>query len=397
MLLSLPSRLFACRHLTTITLILAGCGGGDGVHQDSPLERQIYLSPTPITSALRFDRAAQGYDLGCMLAPDGQAWCWGSNEDGQLGALSAKACQGGNVACSWQPVAAAPTLRWQAISPAQRHSCGIDTLGRTLCWGFGLGGQLGDGLSSNSSAPVLVAGGHRFVQVDAGRSSLLSCALDAAGSAWCWGPAGDGTLGNGSSVASNVPVQVTSSQTFVSVGAGQNHACAIDNSGQAWCWGHNPFGSLGRGVSGASLLPAAVTGGLQFAALAVGGDFNCGLTATGAAWCWGFGQALGDGVLANSDRPVAVAGGHVFASISAGYQHACGLTTDGSAWCWGVAILTGGGNEATSKLPVAVSGGQRWRALSAGGTASCGITTGGQALCFGINGNGAVGQNNLGP
>ena len=377
---------------------LAACGGGDGVRSLTPLERQIYLEPTPISTALAFDRVAQGYDSGCMLTPTGEAWCWGSNEHGQLGAPTDKSCTSGFVACTWQPVRAQAPNRYTQLSPSRLHSCAIDIAGQAWCWGFGLGGQLGNGAAVDSAAPVAIAGGHHFVHVDAGSDGLLSCALDDAGTAWCWGPGDSGGLGNGTTNGSNVPVQVLAQQAFVSVGAGSNHACGLDATGQAWCWGRNPYGVLGRGVSGASLAPAPVTGGHQFASLAVGGNFNCGLTSAGAAWCWGFALSLGDGALAaHSNVPVAVAGGHAFASVSAGYQHACGLTSDGTAWCWGPAALTGGGSEDESKMPVAVAGGQRFRALQAGGTATCAITLAGSPMCWGINSNGAVGQDNLGP
>ncbi|CAN5214549.1 hypothetical protein BH11PSE10_BH11PSE10_14430 [soil metagenome] len=379
-------------------LIALSCGGAaDGTRKLTPLERQTYLEPTPISTTLGFDRVAQGFDVGCMLTPTGEAWCWGNNEHGQLGAVSAKSCQGGFVACSWQPLRAQPSLRFASLSPSRLHSCGIDVAGRAWCWGFGVGGQLGNGLHNDSAAPVAVAGDHRFVHIDAGSDGLLSCALDDAGAAWCWGPGDSGGLGNGTTDGAAAPVKVLASQPFTSVGAGSNHGCGLDAKLQAWCWGRNPYGVLGRGVSGASLVPAAVAGGHQFASLAVGGNFNCGLTPAGAAWCWGFALSLGDGVQAHSDVPVAVAGGHVFASVSAGYQHACGLTGDGTAWCWGPASLTGSGTEDESKVPVAVAGGHRFRLLQAGGTASCALTLAGSPLCWGLNSNGAVGQNNLSP
>jgi alpha-tubulin suppressor-like RCC1 family protein len=379
-------------------LLLASCGGGDdGVRRLTPLERQIYLEPTPISTTLTIDRIAQGYDAGCVSTPTGEAWCWGNNEYGQLGAVTAKPCQSGLVACTWQAVRAQAPARFTEVSPSLRHSCGIDTSGQAWCWGFGLGGQLGNGANADSATPVAIAGHHRFVHVDAGSDGLLSCALDDVGTAWCWGPGDSGGLGNGTTDGANAPVQVLATQAFVSVGAGSNHGCGLDATGQAWCWGRNPYGVLGRGVSGASLVPAAVTGGHRFVALAVGGNFNCGLTSAGATWCWGFGPSLGDGVLAHSDVPVAVAGGHVFASVSAGYQHACGLTSDGTAWCWGAAMLTGGSTEEESKVPVAVAGGHRFRMLRSGGTATCAITLGVSLLCWGLNSNGAVGQSNLGP
>jgi alpha-tubulin suppressor-like RCC1 family protein len=383
--------------VATSTLSACGGGGDDGVRMLSPLERQIYLEPTPVSTTLSVDRVAQGYDSGCLLTPTGEAWCWGNNEYGQLGAPTAKSCASGFVSCTWVPVRSQAPVQFSEVSPSLRHSCGIDISGQAWCWGFGRGGQLGNGSSVDSSTPVPIAGGHRFVHVDAGSTGLLSCALDLDGKAWCWGPGDSGGLGNGTTDSSNSPVEVLASQPFLSVGVGSNHGCGLDATGQAWCWGRNPYGALGRGVSGASLVPAAVTGGHQFESLSVGGDFNCGLTSAGAAWCWGFGLALGDGVLAQSDVPVAVAGAHVFFSLSSGYQHTCGLTSDGTAWCWGWAALTGSGTEIQSKIPTAVSGGNRFRILRAGGTATCGITMTGALLCWGLNSNGAVGQNNLGP
>ena len=185
--------------LMVVLGLLAGCGGGDdGTRKLTPLERQIYLEPTQISTALTFDRVAQGYDSSCMLTSTGEAWCWGNNDHGQLGAATAKSCTSGLVACSWQPVRAQAPARFAKLSPSRLHSCGLDTAGQAWCWGFGIGGQLGDGLSADSATPVAIAGNHRFVHVDAGRDALLSCALDDAGSAWCWGPGDSGGLGNGS-------------------------------------------------------------------------------------------------------------------------------------------------------------------------------------------------------
>jgi alpha-tubulin suppressor-like RCC1 family protein len=377
-------------------VLLAGCEL-ELYRQLTPLEQHLYLEPTVVETPLAFDRVAMGYGHSCMLTSAGDAWCWGNNDNGQLGSTTTQTCSGGNVPCSWQPVQAAAPMRFSALGPGQASSCGLDTAGQAWCWGAGRGGQLGDGRSTDSRTPVAVAGGHRFVQIDGGRTSLLSCALDDAGAAWCWGPAGGGTLGNGTTDGAAVPTQVMASRPFVSVGAGDQHACALDGEGQAWCWGHNLYGSLGRGVSGAALLPAVVVGGRHFTSLAVGGVFNCGLTAEGAAFCWGFALSIGDGVGQHRDTPTAVSGGHVFVSLSAGYQHACGLLADGTAWCWGPALLVGGGTEQESLVPVAVAGGHRFSVLQAGGVASCGITTEGVPLCWGGNTSGAVGQSNVDP
>ena len=378
---------------------LAGCGGGDPYRRLTPLEQHIYLEPTAVASSLAFSRVAEGYEASCMLTSDGRAWCWGRNGDGELGAVTASSCSGGNVPCTWQPVQAQAALRFAEFSMGQRHGCGIDGSRQTWCWGFGQGGQLGDGLRTDSRTAVRVAGNHDFVMIDAGRDALLSCALDRFGAAWCWGPAGGGALGNGTVDMAAEPVQVLAAQPFMWVGAGSGFGCGLDAAGQAWCWGSNAYGKLGLGRAGASTLPQAVVDGHRFAQLAIGGEHVCGLDTAGRTWCWGFAGSLGDGVgAAASDRPVAVAGGHVFARLWAGYQHTCALKSDGQAWCWGpTGVLLGAGSEDNPTAPVAVVGGHRFRTLAVGGVATCGITLAGQPLCWGINSTGAIGQSNVDP
>jgi alpha-tubulin suppressor-like RCC1 family protein len=391
---------FAWPFLLAAPFAISSCGGEiDPYRTLTPLERHIYLEPTAVAIALAFTRVVGGYDSSCMLTGDGQAWCWGRNEDGALGAVTTGTCMGGNVPCTWQPVASHAALRFADFSIAQRHGCGIDTAKQAWCWGFGQGGQLGDGQRTDSRAPVRVAGNHDFAEIDAGRVEMLSCALDRAGAAWCWGPAGGGALGNGTTDMAAVPVQVLAAQPFTSVGAGDGFACALDASGKAWCWGANTYGRLGLGRAGAATLPEAVVDGHRFVQLAVGGQHACGLDTVGQAWCWGFAGSLGDGSgQQHRDRPVAVAGGHVFTRLWAGYQHNCALKTDGQAWCWGsMGTLLGFGSEANPTSPVAVVGGHRFQTLAVGGVATCGITQAGQPLCWGLNNTGAVGQSNVDP
>lgn len=390
------SKLPQARLALAAALLLTACGGsGDRL---TALEQHIYLEPTVVGTTLAFDRVAVGFAASCMLTAGGEAWCWGNNSDGLLGASTTRFCSAGSVPCSFEPVRAVPPRTFTSLSMAQLHGCGLDAAGLAWCWGFGVGGQLGDGGFANSTAAVAVSGGRAYVQLDAGRASRLSCALDATGTAWCWGPAGGGALGNGTTDTSRVPVQVSAvAQLFVSVGAGDEHGCALDTAGEAWCWGRNTYGKLGRGVSGAVLVPSAVAGAHRFSALAVGGVVNCALDTAGAAWCWGFGASLGDGVGQHRDLPTAVSGGHVFVSLSAGYQHACGLKADGAAWCWGPATLVGGGDEVERTVPVAVAGGHRFGVLKAGGVATCGITLAGTPMCWGFNTHGSVGQPNVAP
>jgi alpha-tubulin suppressor-like RCC1 family protein len=117
-------------------------------------------SSTPVTvSNIGDARSIHGvYDHFCAVRELGLVSCWGSNGDGQL-------CAGWTSASETAPVASllAPTATIAAggyvdvgRSINSGHTCAIFSDGRAECCGEGDLGQLGDGSSSTSTAPVLV-------------------------------------------------------------------------------------------------------------------------------------------------------------------------------------------------------------------------------------------------
>jgi alpha-tubulin suppressor-like RCC1 family protein len=226
--------------------------------------------------------------------------------------------------------------------------------------------------------------------------------LATGGAAYCWGFGGYGPngypqylLGTGNSNSSAVPVPVTGNHTFTALAVGYQHTCALDAAGAAWCWGRNAEGELGDSDQVDRASPIPVRGGHTFVAITAGWFHTCGLLANGSAYCWGNNNDGELGTTANnctsggwlcSDVPVPVAGGRQFAHIGAGAYHNCATTTPGDAYCWGAII---GGSSA----PVAVPGGLTFASLSAGGSGySCGVTTGRVAYCWGLNYSGQLGD-----
>ncbi len=374
-----------------VAALQSACGGGSDDGTFRPVDDHIYAAPTRLVSP-QFDRIGLGFNHSCMITASGSAYCWGSNQDGQLGTTApTRLCSGGTVACSPTPLPVAGNLNLTSIDGSVGHTCGLAMDGAAWCWGFGLGGQLGDGLRANSLQPVAVATGLKFVTLDVGIGGLVTCGIATDGLTYCWGPGDQGGLGNGTVDGADHPLPVATSLRFTAIAVGQNHACALVARGDAYCWGRNAFGKLGTGTSGAELVPALVVGGLAFCAITAGGDHTCALTDSDIAYCWGFGMALGTGRTVESNVPVAVSGDHRFAIIDAGYQHTCALTSLGEAYCWGVGPI-GDGTKVDRLTPVAVGGGLRFRVLDVGGVATCGITTDGAAYCWGSNAWGAVGQ-----
>src|SRR5947199_6522750 len=90
-------------------------------------------------------------------------------------------------ACS-QPDGPGATISFASVSAGGSHTCGLSTEGRTYCWGSNTFAQLGGGPSTLLEShfyPAVVAGDVAFMAVSAG--GLHTCALDASGTAYCWG------------------------------------------------------------------------------------------------------------------------------------------------------------------------------------------------------------------
>lgn len=351
----------------------------------------------------------------------GQGYCWGPDSNGELGDGST-AESGVPVAVDTSGVLAGKTLT--QISTADGYTCALDTSGAAYCWGSNEWGQLGFGVLEYSDVPVPVdtkgvLAGKRLVEITAGQ--LAACALDSAGHAYCWGNNQFGELGNGGTANSDVPVAVDTGgalagQTLTQISGGSDYTCALDTAGAAYCWGADDFGELGDASGTASDVPVAVDAsgvlaGKKLADIAANesGSSTCALDASGSAFCWGLnveGQ-LGDDSTSNSAVPVAVdasgaLAGKTLTQISTG-EDTCALDSSGAPYCWGDNDYGELGDNSTSgsTVPVAVDtsgalAGQRLTQIGAGGYFyACALAVSGAVYCWGDNG-GQLGNDGAG-
>lgn len=315
------------------------------------------FSPSPLAVAIEGSGGlysiAAGFLTTCGLAFGGDAFCWGDNEYGSLGS-------GDSPPRSAVPVAVASEVNFNSITVGGLHACGLGSEGEAYCWGFNGFGQLGDGTTTDRSTPVRVAVDATFRSISAGY--IHTCGITTAGQVLCWGLNEFGQLGDGSTVDRSIPGAVGGQRQFTEVSSGGLHTCALTEAGEAFCWGFNDFGQLGNGTTQEVLQPLSV-GEMRFASLSAGGLHTCGVSTEGAGYCWGYNGsgALGDDTLQDSAFPVLVEGGYSFGLIRSGLHHTCGaVVQEGRVVCWGYNRFgqLGDGSRLNRPEPVDVLRGQ---------------------------------------
>jgi alpha-tubulin suppressor-like RCC1 family protein len=316
-------------------------GNGDTVTSGVPV---AVLLPTaaPVVDLTASERGS------CALVPSGDVYCWGDNGWGQLGTGST----GGSSATPVQ-VAGLPASDPVVDIESSGHSnttCALTASGDVWCWGSNDNGQLGVGSFTNSGVPAKVGGGYSSISV----GWDFVCATDPAGDLYCWGNNYFGTLANGGGGGSNVPVHVVPPTPLLSVKAGSISACALSFAGAVYCWGDNTYGEArGDGTIGGGSVttPTAVASlGTGIARLGAGNGTSYAITYNGNVLAWGLNaySCVGSGSVAQKiPRPVQVLGLSEGAESVGGGEEwfTCALTTRGHAWCWG--------NNGNSELPVA--------------------------------------------
>ncbi|MBI4521078.1 MAG: Ig-like domain-containing protein [Gemmatimonadetes bacterium] len=99
------------------------------------------LEPVPVALGTVTGIAAGNY-YNCALDTSGGAWCWGGNDYGRLG----DGTNNGSLA----PVRVRDqSVAFTHVSAGITHTCAVAVNGKAYCWGSNDSGQIGDGASGN--------------------------------------------------------------------------------------------------------------------------------------------------------------------------------------------------------------------------------------------------------
>jgi alpha-tubulin suppressor-like RCC1 family protein len=195
-------------------------------------------------------------------------------------------------------------------------TCGVTSGGVTYCWGDDEDGQLGPAAITTmcavtsilsvpcSTVPVPEAGlPQDIVQV---ASSAGACALERTGAAYCWAMPYVKDTASGGYVTSGPPSLIPGNLVLRWLAVGSRQACGLTGVVDAFCWGRNFEGALGDGTTVDRNNPVLVSGGLKFTTLSAGQQ-TCGMATDGIAYCWGPRWAT-DGTTTVELVPVPIAG-----------------------------------------------------------------------------------------
>jgi len=301
-------------------------------------------------------RFAAGDFHTCAVTRSHALRCWGRNHRGQLGLGNTNDVGDDELPSSLATVSLGAGAL-QVVAGAA-HTCALLTTGAVRCWGEANAGQLGLGngqVVGDNELPTAVGVvqlGEKATFLAAGR--YHTCALLSSGAVRCWGHGLYGQLGGGLSqvvgddeIPASRPV-VSLGEAAQSLAAGQYHTCALLSSGAVRCWGYGLRGALGLGDTrslGDDELPTSVPPvslGAAAIALELGDEHSCAVLSDHTLRCWGLGAggrlglgdtlSLGDQQLPTSRGPIPLPGA-VWA-IGAGRAHTCALLHD-AMYCWG--------------------------------------------------------------
>ena len=159
-------------------------------------------------------QVASGGNSSAGIRSNGQAWTWGVNASGALGDNTITASR-------LSPVSVVGGFTdWVQISVGTNGMSAIRANGQAWCWGRNNFGQLGDNTITSRSSPVSVVGGiSDWIQISSGIGHTM--AIRSNGQAWGWGYNNSGRLGVNDITNRSSPVSVIGNFTdWVQISAG---------------------------------------------------------------------------------------------------------------------------------------------------------------------------------
>ncbi|MBC7425867.1 MAG: hypothetical protein H7321_04970 [Bacteroidia bacterium] len=331
---------------------------GDGTNLPNAVPREINTSGVLNGKTIKEIITGPGT---CAIANDDLAYCW---TEPALSGSSSTVADGMPVAVDTSGVLAGKTIK-KLFSNTYFNFCALASDDQLYCWGRNFYYVLGNGGVANSPIPTAVStagvlNGKTIKTMAMSNSS--ACAIANDDLVYCWGKGASGTLGDGNSADSTIPVAVVATgalngKTIKSIALAVNTACAIASDDLAYCWGVG-FNNTPQAVDTSGVLNGKTIKAIK--PLLTG---FCAIASDDLVYCWGNGTngVLGNGSDVTSYTPVAVdrsgvLSGKTIKSLHTSLYNACVVASDDHPYCWGKGDYgqLGNGSFVNSNVPVAV-------------------------------------------
>jgi alpha-tubulin suppressor-like RCC1 family protein len=231
----------------------AWCWGASFVVPYEASQWSARAAPAPVPGGLRFISLTVGGSHACGVTADSVAWCWGRNDAGQLGASTTERCEPAGKPCATNPVAVSGDLTFRSLTAGASHTCGLTTDAHAYCWGSNNEYQLGvpqtldqcyDAIARCQYSPVAAALVPALISLQAGPGANRTCGIVvSAQTVVCWGS--EAELAVLAQPNDWVPSVEGGAVTYSSVVSGFGHICALRKTGTPVCWGANNQAQLG--------------------------------------------------------------------------------------------------------------------------------------------------------
>ena len=316
-------------------LALSEAGYGDA----RGFARPVCVTGTGATCASFTDAVSVslGSHHACAVTAAGEAWCWGSEDCGELGRNNIETCDSsgefnayaGYVARPrplrvYRDEGGLPLTNVVEVGAGRDFTCVLLRNGEVHCFGENAYGRLGIGTADASAAvPRRVCDSSSGICVPIGGRIALrvgkyqSCAIGDDGGVMCWGLDECGELGNpqvtacvtnrsrnNARVMCDGPPPCSPITGVVDVAPGIRYACVLRTNGEVSCWGEHYWGQVGQNTDSFDTDEARFSGTVvacsnacneacttplaNVVAIAAEDSTTCAVRADGTTHCWGY-------------------------------------------------------------------------------------------------------------